>query len=155
VEQEKGKRCGKCFPAGREIRSPRRQSPTRVGNCKEEVSVMRPHGRLCSAQKVQEERQFSAIDVIIENRCLQSSFATRTWASSPRLDPVGCSEAHAQMRVRLWSSYHEALCKIFSTQLSNLTISKIKQGRFLSPHHLESRVQLLDAHQKQQPLLRV
>ena len=73
---------------------------------------MRPHGRLCSAQKVQEERQFSAIDVIIENRCLQSSFATRTWASSPRLGPVGCSEAHAQMRVRLWSSYHEALCTL-------------------------------------------
>ena len=41
--------------------------------------------------------------------CLQSSFATRTWASSPRLDPVGCSEAHARKCVRLWSSYHEAL----------------------------------------------
>ena len=44
------------------------------------------------------------------NRFLHSSFAIRTWASSPRLGPVGCSEAHAQMRVRLWSSYHEALC---------------------------------------------
>ena len=52
MEQEKGKRCGKCFPAGREIRSPRRQSPTRVGNCKGGVSVMRPQGRLRPKQNL-------------------------------------------------------------------------------------------------------
>jgi len=70
---------------------------------------MRPHGRLRSKQRVQGERHHRTIDVKYKKSCLQSSFATRTWASSPRLDPVGCSEAHARKCVRLWSSYHEAL----------------------------------------------
>ena len=113
MEQEKGKRCGKCFPAGREIRSPRRQSPTRVGNCK--------GGGLghAATRSTSLHAESSGGNYVITNkmtsdtnRFLQSSFAIRTWASSPRLGPVGCSEAHAQMRVRLWSSYHEALCTL-------------------------------------------
>ena len=70
---------------------------------------MRPQGQLRSKQNLGGNYVITNKMTSDTNRFLHSSFAIRTWASSPRLDPVGCSQAHARKCVRLWSSYHEAL----------------------------------------------